>query len=200
LRPLSAQLLPETNVERAGTVDRNLLQTYQGRGREAQHRLARSFGWDEVPAVTSGCLLADAAYAHRTRDLLHHWPHAPPEQFAALRWGRHYRDASGTKFIVGRKAAENEQLAAWFSEQADGCGLLLTPADFVGPTVVAVFSEHEEAALLTAAQLAWKHRKVVPEQSANAEFHARRTGGESGRVSMSVEELAGYDESRMTRL
>lgn len=59
LRPLSAKLLPETEAEAQGWIDREKLLNMSGRGRSRQIALAREFGIVDFPAPAGGCLLAD---------------------------------------------------------------------------------------------------------------------------------------------
>ena len=67
LRPLSARLLPETDVEREGRVDRARLLDIQGRSRRRQFELARRYELREYPSPGGGCLLTDPRYSYRLR-------------------------------------------------------------------------------------------------------------------------------------
>ena len=49
LRPLSAKLLPESEPERKGLVDRRKLLAIRGRRRLPQLNLARKFGLEDFP-------------------------------------------------------------------------------------------------------------------------------------------------------
>ena len=49
LRPLSAKFLPMTLPEREGWVDREKLYAFQGRSRKGLIRLAKQFGFEDIP-------------------------------------------------------------------------------------------------------------------------------------------------------
>jgi tRNA U34 2-thiouridine synthase MnmA/TrmU len=70
LRPLSAQLLPETEIEKTGLVDRDTLYSIQGRRRQPQMNLAEKIGVKDYPCPAGGCLLTDPNFAIRLKDLL----------------------------------------------------------------------------------------------------------------------------------
>ena len=59
LRPLSAQLLPETTPEKDGSVDRSRLLAIEGRSRKPQMELVEKYGIKEFPEPAGGCLLTD---------------------------------------------------------------------------------------------------------------------------------------------
>ena len=69
LRPLCAQNLPETPMEKEGLVDRTQLLNFSGRSRKTQMALAREFGITDYPSPAGGCLLTDPGYSRRLRDL-----------------------------------------------------------------------------------------------------------------------------------
>lgn len=70
LRPLSAKLLPPTEPERKGLVDRSKLLDISGRSRRRQFELARKFGVKEFPSPGGGCLLTDSVFSGKLRRLL----------------------------------------------------------------------------------------------------------------------------------
>ena len=115
LRPLSAQLLPETEAERRGAVDRARLLRAHGRKRHVQADLAARLGVGEVPASAGGCCrLPERAFAARVRDLLAHRPieEITPEDLAVLHFGRHFRLGPGLKAVVARNEDEGARLEA----------------------------------------------------------------------------------------
>ena len=115
LRPLSAGLLPETNGEREGRIDRGRLGTAHGRKRHVQAALAARFGIAEVPASAGGCCrLPERAFAARLRDLLAHrsLEEITPEDLAVLHFGRHFRLGPGVKAVVARNEEEGRRLVA----------------------------------------------------------------------------------------
>ncbi len=111
LRPLSARLLPETEAERKGLVDRSKLMDIQGRSRKPQFKLAKEYSIKDYPCPAGGCLLTCEEYAKKIRDLFNHKKHVSMSDIALLRVGRHFR-AGKNKIVVGRNEAENKLLVA----------------------------------------------------------------------------------------
>jgi tRNA-specific 2-thiouridylase len=112
LRPLSAKLLPPTEAELAGLVDREQLEGISGRGRHRQMQMAKEFGLEEYPTPASGCLLTDEGYSNRLRDLLAHTERLTFDDLNLLRAGRHFRLDRATKVIVGRNEEDNRRILA----------------------------------------------------------------------------------------
>jgi tRNA U34 2-thiouridine synthase MnmA/TrmU len=110
LRPLSAKLLPETNPEADGLVDRERLLDIQGRSRARQMELAGEYGISEFPTPGGGCLLTDPGFSARLRELFEAKPHAQPLDVERLKFGRHFRLPGGAKAVVGRNHQDNESL------------------------------------------------------------------------------------------
>lgn len=109
LRPLSAKLLPETEVEESGVVDREKLFSIRGRRRVPQMDLAKDWGINDYPCPSGGCLLTDPRFAERLRDLLKYKKRLELDDINLLRIGRHFR-VYGCKVIVGRNEEENQRL------------------------------------------------------------------------------------------
>ena len=109
LRPLSAKLLPETDAEKRGLVDREKLLSIQGRSRKPQFQLAKEYGITTYPSPAGGCLLTCEEYAKKLRDLLANKKRVSMNDVALLRVGRHFR-LGKNKIIVGRNQAENKIL------------------------------------------------------------------------------------------
>jgi tRNA U34 2-thiouridine synthase MnmA/TrmU len=110
LRPLSARLLPETEVEISGLVDRSRLLDIQGRSRKSQMALAEKLGIVEFPSPGGGCLLTDPGFSVRLKELFTRNPDATALDIERLKVGRHFRSPGGTKIVVGRHQADNEIL------------------------------------------------------------------------------------------
>jgi len=148
LRPLSAKLLPETEPEKRGWVDRARLLAFEGRNRKPQMALARELGITNYPQPAGGCLLTDPAYGKRLKDLKTH-EGLGIIPILRLRLGRHFRVGS-VRAIVGRNKAENEQLE---KERAPG-EYLLKARDIPGPSAIlppgATEDELQQAAALCA--------------------------------------------------
>ena len=110
LRPLSAKLLPETEAEKKGLVDRNKLLAIQGRSRKPQFELAKEFGIKTYPSPAGGCLLTCEEYTKKLQDLLTNKKRVSAKDVALLRVGRHFR-VGKNKIIVGRNESENKFLS-----------------------------------------------------------------------------------------
>lgn len=118
LRPLSAKLLPPTIPEIEGWVDRNLLESFNGRSRKPQIALAKQFGFSEFPQPAGGCILTDAKFCDRLQDLLQHQsiPNYSLDDILLMRVGRHLRISDRYKVIVGRDESENNVLEKYQSK------------------------------------------------------------------------------------
>jgi tRNA-specific 2-thiouridylase len=110
LRPLSARLLPETEPEKKGVVDRTLLLDIQGRSRLRQMALAQEWGISGYPTPGGGCLLTDPGFSDRLRELVGARPDSDSLDVERLKIGRHFRLPGGSKAVVGRDHQENEKL------------------------------------------------------------------------------------------
>ncbi len=129
LRPLSAKLLPITEVEEKGLVDREQLLDIQGRSRKRQQALATEWGYGDYPSSGGGCLLTEVGFSDRLRDLLEHDPQAEVTDVELLKVGRQFRLSDQCKLVLGRKQADNEALA----ELARPEQVRLRCAHFTGP-------------------------------------------------------------------
>jgi tRNA U34 2-thiouridine synthase MnmA/TrmU len=144
LRPLSARLLPETEPELSGQVDRTALFDLQGRGRKRQTEMAAAFGITFWPPPAGGCLLTDPIFSRRLRDLFDHHPVGGIRDIELLKTGRHFRLYGGAKVIVGRNANENNIIDG-MALQGD---LLVRTVGFPGPTVLGPEGGGEEERVL----------------------------------------------------
>ena len=109
LRPLSAKVLPETEAEKRGWVDRNKFLAIRGRGRRPQLDLAKKFGIKNFPTPAGGCILCEKEFGARVRDLFKHKKRIMPRDIELLKLGRHFR-YKNNKIIVGRNELENKQI------------------------------------------------------------------------------------------
>ena len=128
LRPLSAQLLPETIPEQEGKVDRGKLLAIKGRSRKRQIALAEQYHITEYLTPAGGCLLTDPIFSRRLRDLFHHDP-VQIKDIELLKIGRHLRLSPAVKVIVGRHAQDNERIVGMVAPGDD----LLTVEGHPGP-------------------------------------------------------------------
>jgi len=147
LRPLSAGLLPETEAERKGWVDRSRLLSIRGRSRKPQMELAKSLGISSFPLPGGGCLLAEKEFAPRIRDLFAHRRRISLTDVLLLRVGRHFRFGD-VKVVVGRDEDENKALLSL----DDGHMTYLEAAEENGPVAV-LQGRPKKSTLLTAARL-----------------------------------------------
>jgi len=149
VRPLSANLLPDTLPVREGWLRREDLLAIQGRSREVQMALARDLGVTDYPQPAGGCVLIERTYAARVRDAFRHVgrENVDVEAFRLLRVGRHFRLSERTKAIVGRNERENEALVGFAAGR-----IRIDPVDVMGPTTL-VEGEPSEGEILLAAAL-----------------------------------------------
>lgn len=132
LRPLSARLLPETEPERQGLVDRSRLHAIQGRSRRPQIELAAQLGVRSYPTPGGGCLLTDPGYSHRLRRVLAWRGTLTANDAELVKYGRLLL-LDGLMAAIGRNAADNERL----EELAAPGDLVLVAEGRPGPTTVA---------------------------------------------------------------
>ena len=151
LRPLSANLLPETLPVREGWLDKGQLYSISGRSRAPQRALADALGITDYPQPAGGCLLTEKVYSARLRDAFSHLgaDALDREGFELLRHGRHFRLGESVKVIIGRNEAENEIL----SEFKPG-RIALEPLGVMGPLALVEGDPTPEQLRLAAALVA----------------------------------------------
>ena len=116
VRPLCAQLLPETLPEREGWIDRAKLLRMNGRGRKPQIELAANYGFHDYAQPAGGCcFLTDPNYSRRLTDL---WATRGEKRYELddimlLKVGRHLRPRPHFKLIIGREEGENNFLQGY---------------------------------------------------------------------------------------
>ncbi|MBI2860465.1 MAG: hypothetical protein HYX91_03030 [Chloroflexi bacterium] len=130
LRPLSAKLLPETEAERMGWVDRSRLLDIRGRSRKRQIELADNLGVTDYPCPSGGCLLTQKEFAERLRKLFRYQDSFSQHDAMLLKVGRHFWH-NGSHIVVGRNQPENRQLMALkgpadYYFEVPGCGSPVT--------------------------------------------------------------------------
>jgi tRNA-uridine 2-sulfurtransferase len=138
LRPLSAKLLPETEAEREGALDRSRLFAFHGGGRRELIELAKQWRFPFIPESSGGCSAARKPLSATIRDLLDHRPDAGREEFELLRVGRHFRFGEETKIIIGRKETENDLLRRFAAKIGPERAAFFEPKNFTGPSAVVV--------------------------------------------------------------
>ncbi|MEK6820217.1 MAG: 7-cyano-7-deazaguanine synthase [Nanoarchaeota archaeon] len=101
LRPLSAKLLPLTDVEKKGIIERNKLLGIQGRQRKRQIQLAEKYKIS-YPSPAGGCLLCEKEYCKKLSPLLN--KNLTYNDIRLLSIGRHFLNS---KIILGKNEEEN---------------------------------------------------------------------------------------------
>ncbi len=162
LRPLSARKLPETIPERNGWVNREALLDLAGRSRKPQIQLAKEFGVTDYPAPAGGCLLTDAGFSRRLKDLFDHGESCTEAELHLLKHGRHFRLDDRTKIVVGRTKKDNEDILSLYDPAADA---MLKTLGWPGPIVLAPNGAEKKALLLAAAVCAG-YTKAPKDESA----------------------------------
>ncbi len=132
LRPLSAKLLKETEVEQKGIINREKLFSIQGRRRLPQMDLAKEWAIKDYPCPSGGCLLTDPRFADKLRDHLKFNERLTLDDVLLLRLGRHFR-VNGSKIIVGRNEKENNRLLAQGKKKDM---IYLELVDYMGPVTL----------------------------------------------------------------
>ena len=136
LRPLSAKLLDETEVEKNGLVNRHRLLDISGRGRERQIELAEKYEITEYPSPAGGCLLTDPGFSERGIKLLDYWPDCDTNDIEILKHGRVYWFSLPRKkkvlLLIGRHQADNLQL----EKLAQAGDIMVELKGTMGPTAL----------------------------------------------------------------
>lgn len=164
LRPLSAQALPETEMEKKQTsprakllVDRTKLYGISGRSRKEQINLAKKYKIKYFPSPAGGCILTDKEYSKKLQELLENIKNPKSSDLELLRIGRHFWSGD-TRIILGRNHEENLALKK-IAEKND---ILTEPKDIPGPTAL-IRGKNEEAILDYTKKLLLKYTKNAGE-------------------------------------
>lgn len=137
LRPLSARLLPESEAERRGWVDRSRLLAFRGRSRAPQLALAAAMGIREIPAPAGGCILADPILSRRIAAIYQSESAMPAAAITTgdirtLLVGRQFRLPEGGWLVVGRNEEDNLRLL----DCAGDDDAVLAMPDWAGPVAL----------------------------------------------------------------
>ncbi len=140
LRPLSAKLLPETEYEKSGLIDRKKLLDIRGRQRKKQIELASKYKID-YPNPAGGCLLCEPGFCRKLKEILQN-KKLKFNDIKLLSIGRHFLES---KIILGRNKGENLIL-----EQQQGIKLIPNQP---GPTaLIKEENKHEKDKLIEKAK------------------------------------------------
>jgi tRNA U34 2-thiouridine synthase MnmA/TrmU len=131
VRPLCAGLLPETEAEKKGWIDRKKLLQFQGRRRTPQIDLAKKYKIDGFMCGGSGCKLTDKEYTKKLKDLFKHKKRIKVKDITLLKFGRHFRIGEN-EIIVGKNKFDNEKILS-LKNKSD---LIFEVKEFVGPTTI----------------------------------------------------------------
>ena len=170
LRPLSAKLLPETEMEKSGLIDREHLFSIQGRRRVPQMNLAKTLGIGDYPCPAGGCLLTDPHFAKKLRDFFNHDTVLTFGDVHLLKLGRHFR-VDGCKVVVGRNEAENYALLS--VAQREKMPYMQVVA-FMGPMTVLV-GNSTTAIIEIAAKMTVRYSDAPKDVDVNVQYVAKDT-------------------------
>ncbi len=113
LRPMSAQLLEPSFMEKQGWVDRAKLWDIQGRSRVRQLSKVQELGLKYYEKPGGGCLLTDLSVSAKLKDLQAHRQNTQQQMVVQdnliVKVGR-YMVVGNTRVIVGRNELENAKL------------------------------------------------------------------------------------------
>ena len=138
LRPLSAKLLPETDYEKSGLVDRSKLLDIQGRQRKIQMKMADDYKI-KYPSSGGGCLLCEKDYSHKLKYLYKYVEPRLPKytEILLLKRGRMFKK-EGLIFV-----SRNEQEGIFIKEVAKDLGWNIFKNDEI-PGPVTVYEKKED--------------------------------------------------------
>jgi tRNA U34 2-thiouridine synthase MnmA/TrmU len=165
LRPLSGKLLPKTEAEEEGYIDKAALRGISGRSRKRQIEMTKEFNIVNYPCPAGGCLLTDREFANRLRDLFEHKKRVTIKEVNQLKVGRHFRFGEN-KIIVGRNEAENGVLLRT-KQKTD---FYLEVANFGSPTSILQGPKTKRAIETAAGLTAFHSDKKFGRNSLNREI------------------------------
>ncbi|MGL4910552.1 MAG: 7-cyano-7-deazaguanine synthase [Cetobacterium sp.] len=157
VRPLSAKLLPESEPERLGWVDRTKLLNIEGRSRKIQMELMDKFGIVDYPTPGGGCLLTDPGYSKKLKVLEQDGllEDEYSNLFHLLKVGRFFRFEKGKYLIVGREESDNLKIEDYKTFGS----LFIRGKEVPGPHIVG-FGELSEEQINFALNLFSRYSKV----------------------------------------
>lgn len=138
LRPLSAQLLPETEMEKKSLVNRKKLGNLEGRTRDGQKELIKKYKIKEYPSPAGGCVLTDGGFCSRLDNMLKYWPNCTVDDVELLKHGRVFwlklKDKT-VLLVIGRHKEDNDNL----EKLAQNDDFMLKLKEVVGPSAILRF-------------------------------------------------------------
>ncbi|KEH97651.1 queuosine synthesis [Clostridium botulinum C/D str. BKT12695] len=160
LRPLCAKVLPPTEMELNGLVDREKLLGITGRGRKVQMELAEKWGIKDYPSPAGGCKLTEPNFSVRLRDLVDHKENISENDIELLKFGRHFRVSENAKIISTRTASEASEIKEYLKEE----DVAFLVKDFKG-SMVAIIGEPTKEDIEFAAKVSGRYSKGREEES-----------------------------------
>ncbi len=139
LRPLSALVLPETEYEKKGLVDRKKLLDLKGKGRKPQLELAKKFGIKEFPSPAGGCKLTTKEFSDKLRTLLQKHPEAKSEVMGFMQVGRHIW-VDDTLIIVARDKEDSDKMETLQKPEH----FFIKMKDIPGPHAITLFLDDKD--------------------------------------------------------
>lgn len=115
LRPLSAKLLPLSQPELKGLVEREKFLDIRGRKRNVQLELAKKFHIEEIPPPAGGCLLTDPQIGGRILTIIKEKRPLNYLTSQLLILGRHFLEEK-MWIVLGRNQKENERIRKMVGE------------------------------------------------------------------------------------
>jgi len=131
LRPLSAKVLPITIPEKKGWVKREKLFGISGKSRKPQIALVKKFKIKNFPNPAGGCILTDADYAKKLKELFNKIPNCDGLDCLILKNGRIVWD-NKIMLVIGREKEDNQQILKLRKPD----DVILEPDNFAGPTIL----------------------------------------------------------------
>ncbi len=160
VRPLSQKLLTDTLPIREGWVKKEDMLDIQDRGRYRQMELAEKYKITFYQNPGGGCLLTDAGYSRRLRDLMDH-DMMEMKFIEFLKFGRHFRISDNLKIIVGRNENDNDALTSLAVDE-----IVLQAKYFPGPSgILNSMIQPTEEEIKIAASLLLRYCNKAPEIS-----------------------------------
>ncbi len=156
LRPMSAQLLPPTVVEKDGRVDRDRLLNLHGRSRKTQIRLAEEWELQDYAQPAGGCcFLIDESYGRKLNDLFKYKGKGNfgREEVLLLNTGRHIRLSPETKLICSRNESESNYFMRFMGDH-----ISFEALDYAGSIGIAD-GNYSEADIVLAAGIVARYGK-----------------------------------------
>jgi len=108
LRPLSAKLLNETEMEKNKLVNRSKLLNISGKSRKIQFKLLKKYGLskNEVENPAGGCLMAEYSFKNKVNNIIKKLDF---NDFQLMKYGRHL-NINNYKIILSRNAKEHKEM------------------------------------------------------------------------------------------